>query len=141
MKNRLRLVLICLMLCMFSGCTFSNAGIEAILKAPKISDEQSQIYQALIDSTGKNIQLKYPLSGDNRSSFVITNIDSESTNEAIVFYKKVGASTAESNIRINILDQFEGKWRSVYDISEVGEEVDRVIVSYLGESKVPYLIV
>lgn len=142
MKRTVSLILIfCLFATVLSGCSFTNVGIEGLLSAPKLSKEQTEIHEALIESVGKNIQLKYPLSGDERSAFVIRNLDNEKSDEAIVFYKKTNTTASESIIRINILDQINGKWQSVYDSHQVGEEVDNVIISKLGSDNITYITV
>lgn len=142
MKRTVSLILIfCLFAIMLSGCSFTNVGIDGLLSAPKLSKEQSEIHDALIESVGKNIQLKYPLSGDERSAFVIRNLDDEKSDEAIVFYKKTNTTASESTIRINILDQINGKWQSVYDSHQVGEEVDNVIISKIGSDNITYITV
>ena len=115
---------------MLSGCSFTNVGIDGFFPH-KLSKEQSEIHDSLIEIVGKNIQIKYPLSGDERSAFVIRNLDDEKSDEAIVFYKKTNTTASESTIRINILDQINGKWQSVYDSHQVGEEVDNVIYQRL----------
>lgn len=71
-----------------SGCSYGQTGIESLLKPPKLSDQQNEIYTALQASIGKNITLKYPRTGDFTSAFLIANIDEESTQEAIVFMKR-----------------------------------------------------
>lgn len=116
----------------FSGCQLNNAGVDGLLVAPTISKEQEKIYKALIESTGKSIQLKYPQSGDNRSAIIIGNFDSEYTEEAIVFYKKTNTAGGDVSLRINVLDQLDGKWQSVYDAPAPSEEIDKVIVSKIG---------
>ena len=126
---------------LFSGCAYSNMNIEGLLNAPKLSEEQSEIHKALTESTGNNIELKYPLSGNNRSAFVIYNLDDEPTDEAIAFYQKNNASSDESIIRINILDQINGKWQSVFDVHSVGTDVDKVILSKLGSDNQVNIIV
>jgi len=47
-----------------TGC---QATIENLLTAPKLTQEQSEIYQALINSSGSSIKLKYPRGGEYRS--------------------------------------------------------------------------
>lgn len=142
MKNKAALIIaLCLLATLLSGCTFTNIGIDGVLSAPKLSKEQTQIHDTLIKSVGKNIQLKYPNNGDKRSAFVICNLDDEPSDEAIVFYKRINTSTSESTIRINVLDQINGKWQSVYDSHQAGEEVDKVIVSPIGDGKQTYFTV
>ncbi len=134
-------IIFCAFVMLFSGCTYSNLSVEGLLYAPKLSEEQSVIHQALIDSVGKDIQLKYPRTGDNRSAFVVANIDDEPTDEAIVCYEKKNSSDKESTIRINVLDQFDGKWQSVYELHGMGTEIDKIIISKLGEDKQANVII
>ena len=70
---------------MLSGC--SGATVENLLTAPKLTQEQNEIYQALINSSGSSIKLKYPRGGEFRSAFVLQNIDDEPGEEALVFYE------------------------------------------------------
>lgn len=67
-----------------TGC---QATIENLLTAPKLTQEQSEINQALINSSGSSIKLKYPRGGEYRSAFVLQDIDSDGTQEALVFYE------------------------------------------------------
>ncbi|MGN1120100.1 MAG: hypothetical protein ACI4Q4_07060, partial [Oscillospiraceae bacterium] len=96
--------------------------------------EQNEIYQALINSVGTNVKLKYPRSGDYRSAFVLENIDDEPDNEAMVFYESQSAQSGESLLRLKVLDKYDGEWRSVYDLACVGSEVDSVSFANLGSS-------
>ncbi len=140
-KIFLTLIIVCISITIFSGCTFNNIGIEGLLASPTISKEQSEIYEALTKSVGEEIQLKFPSSGDNRSAFIVKNIDSDYTDEAIVFYKKKSTSANETGLRINILDFVDDKWKSVYDSPALAEEIDKVIISTIGTTKETYIIV
>ncbi len=109
-----------------SGCSYGQTGIESLLKPPKLSDQQNEIYTALQASIGKNITLKYPRTGDFTSAFLIANIDEESTQEAIVFYEAADTVNATMTLRINVLDQNDGAWVSVYDAGVSAQDVDKV---------------
>lgn len=114
-----------------SGCSFT-ANIDALLVPPRLTKEQEQINKALSKSVGENnYKLKYPKAGEHRSPFLIENIDEEPTDEAIVFYQRTGGS--ESVLRMKILDQENGEWVPVYDHACGGTEVDKVLISKLGE--------
>lgn len=52
----------------------------------------------------------------------------------MVFYEKTGITADETSLRINILDQEDGNWKSVFDRSADGSEIETVMVSKLGES-------
>lgn len=125
----------------FSGCTLVS-GIETYLKPPKLSEQHEQIYNALINAEGSKISLKYPKSGSYLSAFVVADIDDEPTEEAIVFYEKTSLTGSDtSTLRINFLDQKNGRWESVYDFSTEGTEVERVFISKLGTSDITNIIV
>ena len=140
MKKRIFTALAMLSAVIFStGCSM-NLSLDNLLSPPKLTDEQNAIYQALLNSKGSEVSLKYPKSGDYRSAFVIYNLDEEPTDEAIVFYEATGISE-ETNLRINFLDQKEGEWVSVYDLPAVGTDVERVIFERLsGDTELSIII-
>lgn len=139
MKKRLALVLAACMT--MSGCNVLGGNVENLLHPPKLSEEQTNIHNALVSQAGKNIQLKYPKSGDYRSSIIIEDIDGEDSKEAIVFYERSGAGTENIGLRMNILDQRDGKWTSVFDHSGAGTDVDVVMISKMGEKGLPVITV
>ena len=116
-----------------AGC--SSASVDTLLSPPKLSEEQSAVYDALIKAVGRDIRLQFPKSGDYRSAFVFADIDDDPDNEAIVFYEKTGETQDGANIRVNIIDRREGKWTSVYDHAGMGTEIDRIIFSDIGSKK------
>lgn len=101
---------------------------------PKLSVEQEQIYSALTDAAGSSISLKYPKSGTYLSAFIVEDIDGDGGSEAVVFYEKNSLTVEENTLRINILDQFDGKWRSVCDTPADGAEIEKVMISRLGSN-------
>lgn len=131
MKKRYFAAALCALL--MTGCSLGGSA-DTLLSPPKLSEEQSDVYDALIKSVGKEIRLQYPRSGDYRSAFVFANIDSEPDSEAIVFYEKAGEAEGGGNVRVNIIDRRAGRWTSVYDHAGAGTEIDRVLFSELGGS-------
>lgn len=125
-----------------TGCTLVT-GAETYLKPPKLSEQHEKIYNALINAAGSKINLKYPKAGAYLSAFVVSDIDSEPTDEAIVFYEKtIITGNDTSTLRINFLDQdSDSNWRSVCDFSTEGTEVERVFISKLGASDKKNLII
>ena len=116
---------------LLSGCTGVSFSVDSLLTAPTLTDEQSQIRQALISRVGRNITLKYPRAGANRSAFVIADLDGEPTEEALVFYEYAGAEN--EGIRMNLLDKDEeGNWYSVKEIAGAGTEIEQVVISAMG---------
>lgn len=122
--KRLIAVSLCVMLCFFTGCDLTLSTIDNLIKPPKLSEEQNRIDTALKASVGDNISLVYPKTGDYKSAFIVENIDEEETSEAIVFYKE---NSGSGTVRMNILDQQDEKWVSVWDNTTVnGSEIEKI---------------
>ncbi len=116
-----------------TSCTGLSFTVDGLLNAPKLTEEQGEIHQALTAAVGGSVTLKYPRSGDNRSAFVIADIDSEPGEEALVFYEYNTGGGSDEGIRVNLLDKDEdGNWYSVKELAGAGTEVDRVIISQMG---------
>lgn len=124
---------------LLTGC--SGGSVENLLTAPKLTQEQNEIYQALINSSGSSIKLKYPRGGEYRSAFVLQNLDSEPGEEALVFYESQSVQSGESALRLKVLDQNNGQWEAVYDLTCVGSEVDSISFASLGDGKTTEVIV
>lgn len=116
---------------MLSGCSM-GASMENLLTPPKLDAQQNEIYQALINSSGSAVQLKYPKGGDYRSAFVVRNIDDEPGDEALVFYQSESVQSGEAALRLKVLDQYDGKWQAVYDLACIGSEVDSISFTNIG---------
>lgn len=124
--RRLWIILICLLL---SGCQSVTFSVDGLLSAPNIADEQSAIYQALIESAGRNITLEYPRSGEYRSAFVAYDIDGDKEEETLAFYSV--SSVADSNVKISVLDRDgDGAWHSTFELAGAGNSVETV--EFLG---------
>ncbi len=139
MKSKILCIILASML-MLSGCSLWG-GIDTLLAPPKLSADQEEIYSALIEFTGSKITLRYPKSGSYLSAFVVENIDDEPSDEAIVFYERSGTAVSEGSLRINVLDKIDGKWQSIYDMAGSGTDVEKVMVTKLGESDITSIIV
>lgn len=119
---------------LLSGCSAVSFTVDGLLNAPKLTEEQSEIHQALISAVGGSITLKYPKNGENRSAYVIANIDEEPDNEAIVFYEYNSGGDGDDGLRVNLLDKdADGNWYSVKELAGAGTDVDRVIISPMGD--------
>lgn len=133
---RIKAAAVLLTAAIFTGCTFSSS-IDSLLRAPMMNDEQEGIYSALTYYTGDNITLIYPKSGEYRSAYLMYDLDSDGTDEAIVFYEvsRTIGSDNSSMVRVNIIDRNDdGEWHSVYDHAGAGTTIERVLFTDFGES-------
>lgn len=124
----LKIIVAAVLAFMLSGCQAITFTMDDLLSAPKIADEQSLIYQALLESAGRGITLEYPRNGDYRSAFVLYDIDDDREQETLAFYSV--NSLSESNVKISVLDRgSDGGWRSEYELAGAGSAVERVMFS------------
>lgn len=129
MKKRF-CILLCFMLALsLCGCSFVSIDFENLAQSPRFTMEQTQIYDALLEATGKNINLKYPKTGDYRSAFIISDFDGNGDSEALVLYQMQSASN-DSAVRATLLDETsQGIWSARYDIAGGGTDVEKVTVT------------
>ncbi len=117
-----------------AACSFGSS-VDMLLSPPKLSEEQSDVYNALVRSAGNDIKLQYPRAGEFRSAFVFADIDGDGSEEAVVFYEKSGETDGSGNVRINIIDRSsDGEWNSVYDHAGMGSGIERVLFADIGNS-------
>lgn len=121
MKSILTALGVCLLTGLLSSCSMVSANTEDLLEPPQLSPDQAALAEALERGLGTDdFTLKYPISGENRSAYLLCDLDNEPSNEAVVFYQLTGNDT----IRMNILDQNErGEWESVYDMAGAGDDI------------------
>lgn len=144
MKKIIALVLLAgSLLSSLSSCYFygTGTGTDNLLVPPKLTAKQSEIYKALEEQVGSNINLRYPKTGEYRSAFVIKNIDDEPTNEALVFYQKNTNTTKPASLRISILDQQEERWVSTYEAAAEGTDVHQVDFSNFSTTDSMFIII
>lgn len=142
MKRFFLMIVSFLIIFCLCGCSIGQGGIEGLLSAPKLTEEQSEIHQALIQHVGNDISLKYPKSGENRSAFVVENIDNEPTEEAIVFFQYNDPEKDTGTVMVEILDQnSNGDWRAVYEFPGAGPVVDQIGIKNLGYDNKPSIII
>lgn len=144
-----------LAVCAFSGCTASPAGVDTLLRAPRVMGEQSGVHKALTAYLGESPQLKYPmisLQGEAVSPFVLEDFDGNGTQDAAAFY--VSAAKGQ-NVHLAILEQGgddqwtvtqekEGLAASVESISTAqlqAEGGNQLLVGYVAGSGEKYLAV
>lgn len=139
MKRAMALLLAAALFCL-SGCSLTPASMESLLSPPVRTEEQSEIYQALLGSVNTNISLVYPRSGEYTSAFVVEDIDGDGQEDALVFYRDQSQATSTGSVRMNFLVQRDGSWVSTHDISlQNATEVEKM--QLLREEGITYLVV
>ena len=119
-----------LVLCAMTLCSckqFSKSGV-ALIAPPILFEEQDDIMQALRASAGENISLEYPKTGENRSAFLLYDLDGNGESEAVAFYRLTAEGITQDIVHINVLANENGQWASVCDIVGEAAGIDRVSI-------------
>lgn len=98
MKRIMALLLAAALFCL-SGCSLTPTSMESLLSPPVRTEEQSEIYQALLSSVNTNISLVYPRSGEYTSAFVVEDIDGDGLEDALVFYQDQSQATSTTRLQ------------------------------------------
>lgn len=123
MKRWFWLLGCCLLLGLASGCAPIQTSVADLLDAPRLTERQGQVLEALRDEVGQDIKLKYPKSGEYRSAFTFYDIDGDGSEEAIVLYSVRDGGRQVS--RVVVLDDQSGRWQAVGPhIPGLGTDID-----------------
>ncbi len=127
--KKLSALLLCICFILLTGCDFITFSVEELLSAPTIADEQSALYDALIAKTGRAVNLEYPHTGENKSSFIFANVDGDSEEEALAFY----SYSDDGKVNMSVLDKSEnGRWTVSYTAEGNGTTLHRVYINRVG---------
>ncbi len=128
-KKLIALCLSALFIFTFTGCDTLQPDVDGLMGAPKLEGDMSPVQQALEETVGEKITLKYPVSGEYRSAFVLKDLNGDGVKEAMAFYSDTVDSTV--SVHINIIAQEGESWQSKGDLSLVGNGVESVSFSDL----------
>lgn len=123
-----------------TGCSYIAGNPQELLRAPKATGDMGDIQMALYDYAGNGITLKYPQSGDNRTAFLVSDLDNDGVEEAVAFYSVPDAGETDA-VHINIIDRVDGEWRSTVDVVTVGNAIDKAVVADISGKGVATLLV
>ena len=138
-KHFLTLFMLCfvVLLC-FVFTEYTYKPIDSLIRPPRIEGNNSDIQTAFENSVGSDYQLKSPLSGEYRTSFIRKDINADGKDEVIVLYTKAEAPDV---VRINILKKTEENWASVSDIESRCSDIHQISFADLDNDNVSELIV
>lgn len=123
MKKRILAVsaiFLCICFC-FSGCDFTVSSAKELIRPPKISGEISSLQQAFEKSLGNEfVQMKTPIKGENRSSYIIFDIDRDGSDEGLVFYSE---HSADEYARVAVFKYDGSEWKNISVIVGLAEEI------------------
>lgn len=124
-KHKLFMSLLALILVFaLSGCAEFGSSVDSLLIAPKLTGDIYEIQQALENSVGSNINLRYPRKGDNLSAFILNDNDLDGYDEALAFYSYENDN--EGMIYLSYIDKIGEEWSVIGTGSVLASDVERV---------------
>lgn len=112
-----------------SGCEFGS--VEELYALPKSSEAYVNL-QAKINQEKGNAEYIAPLSGENRQTIQLVDVDGDGSQEAVAFFRD---TTADAPLKIVIFKQDDREEYQVYTrIEGVGSEIESIDYLKLGGS-------
>lgn len=95
-----------------------------LIRPPKLSGESSFLQQTFEEMISNEfIQMKTPIKGENRSSYIIFDIDSDGNDDGLVFYSD---PTVDDFARIAVFKHDGNEWKNVSILVGLAEEIYEV---------------
>ena len=136
--KRLSVLTLCLGMC-FALCScdlLSSFGSRPLTSPPVLFEKQEELIKALKSSVGEQIDMVHPSTGENRSAFMLSDIDDDGVDEAIAFYRPNIENAAIDVAHINILKSDNEGWSSICDIVGESAGIDRVSIgTFYGKKR------
>lgn len=126
MKKKIFIAVFLFFCLTLSGCSVDVVGsVDSLMRPPKLNGESSYLQKAFEDNVGtsKSIIMKTPMSGDNRSSYLLFDIDNDNSQEAIVFYSD---PAVDEFAYAGFFKQVDSDWVSIASIKGRGDEIYEV---------------
>lgn len=107
----------------FTIVTTTFQPMESLMRPPKVEGENLSIQLAFEEKVGTDYILKQPISGNHRSAYNFMDLTGDKNEEVVIFYSKADNLGI---VRMNVLDNVGGKWKSVADFQSVHNNIQEV---------------
>ncbi len=127
--------------CLLASCGalgFGVAGVDELLRAPRLSGQYSEVQKALNAYLGESAQLKYPTGGEYLSPFLFEDWDGDGVQDAAVFYT---CAAKGQNVHLAILEQGEGGWFVTQEQEGLSTGVESVTAAAMRDAPGTQLVV
>ncbi len=140
LKKIIACLALTLVICvLFSGCNLKILSTEELIRPPKsngVSSFLQQDFEKTVDST--SAQMKTPINGEYRSSYVIYDIDSDGIDEALVFYSDYSLNGLA---HVAVFKNDGHNWTNIAILNGLAEEIyDVSFNDVTGDGKKELLI-
>lgn len=131
-KKITAIVVAMVMLLLCSGCSLNFFSVESLMSPPAQSGRNGEVEAAFKKlMSEKTVQLRGPASGEHQTAFILFDINSDGSEEAIVFYTD---SSIDASVRMAFLECINDTWMISADIKGAGSGVYDVAFSDLDNN-------
>ncbi len=125
MKKILLFFLVFTLCLSLTGCDYTFASVDSLMRPPKLSGESSLLQKAFEESVSdvEGIIMKTPISGQNRSSYLFYDLDKDGIQEALVFYMN---PIEEPYTYVSVFKSYDNEWKNISKIKGKSEEIYEV---------------
>lgn len=113
------------MLLSLAGCGITDGGITGLMSAPRPNNMQTELSKAIENTVGTEIKYIAPSDGSNKSSFILTDLDNDDSDEAVIFY--IENESEKQNVNVAVYSCLaDGSWELTRSIAGSGYQIDYV---------------
>lgn len=136
----LRLLALAAAACLLAGCSTlgMTAGVDELLRAPRLSGEYSEVQKALNAYLGESAQLKYPSAGEYLSPFLFEDWNGDGRQDAAVLYT---CAAKGQNVHLAILEKAADGWRVTQEQEGLSTDVESVTAAAMRDAPGTQLVV
>lgn len=141
MKKIILIISLLLTICLtFSACDFDIVSVDNLMRPPKLSGESRYLQAAFEKTVGESetVIMKNPITGNNRSSYLLYDIDGNGVDEALVFYSDY---SVDEYAYFCLFKQANDEWVPVADIKGRADEIYEVDFSDINGDGVYEILV
>lgn len=121
-----------------SGCSLEIKSPENLMRPPKLTGGYQDLQDTFESVVGSNVNLLTPMNGDCKSAFIIGDFNSDSKEDAMVFYS---SKDGDDVANISVFEKRDGVWTYLKTVAGLGNSVDTVVVEDLNGDSVKEIIV
>lgn len=129
-----------LMLVTFSSCADFKIfrAADSLLTPPLFYDEYEGLVELFRSQTGTSVSLCAPFDGEYRSAIIVEDFDSDSNDEAMIFYRD---SSGDPVAKARCYESSDGEWTQAGDFTGHGNQVESVTVRDMNGDGISEIIV
>ncbi len=140
MKIRIFALIICVVMTalLFSGCSLSIKAPETLMSPPKLAGDYQALQDVFETEVGSNAALIAPVNGEHKSAFIVGDFNSDSKEEAMVFYS---VKETDETVSIGIFKTENGQWEYVKSVAGPGSSIDTVVIEDMNSDGIKEIII